>query len=233
MTRPHRRFRLHSENDGIHVAPNHDGVAACTSNAVVAGQQEARLPRGYHIEVWAAPTCRKRAHGGSIAIHPAAATASSSSRTIAVLRRLCRILGRGEMIPNDGSYCEIDPNVVDKWASRSSASIGNSRPRIPAGEAHAGDVPRLIAEMGGEVYSPCRPKKTVTASRRRRHHPRAGWRAHGRRSQDLGRELELPDHEVKNLFVADGAPLRRRPTRIPPGRSWRCRGGRPNTSRRS
>src|SRR2546426_516359 len=23
--------------------------------------------------------------------------------------------GRGEMIPNDGSYCEIDPNVVDKW----------------------------------------------------------------------------------------------------------------------
>jgi choline dehydrogenase-like flavoprotein len=23
--------------------------------------------------------------------------------------------GRGEMIPNDDSYCEIDPNVVDQW----------------------------------------------------------------------------------------------------------------------
>ena len=23
--------------------------------------------------------------------------------------------GRGEMIPNENSYCEIDPNVVDKW----------------------------------------------------------------------------------------------------------------------
>src|SRR5437867_1909832 len=23
--------------------------------------------------------------------------------------------GRGEMIPNEGSYCEIDPRVVDKW----------------------------------------------------------------------------------------------------------------------
>jgi choline dehydrogenase-like flavoprotein len=23
--------------------------------------------------------------------------------------------GRGEMIPNDDSYCEIDPSVVDKW----------------------------------------------------------------------------------------------------------------------
>ena len=23
--------------------------------------------------------------------------------------------GRGEMIPNDNSYCEIDPNVVDEW----------------------------------------------------------------------------------------------------------------------
>src|SRR5437016_13626610 len=27
--------------------------------------------------------------------------------------------------------------------------------------------------------------------------------------------------------------LLRRPTRIPPGRSWRCRGGRPNTSQTS
>src|SRR5215475_1728292 len=23
--------------------------------------------------------------------------------------------GRGEMIPNDDSYCDIDPNVVDQW----------------------------------------------------------------------------------------------------------------------
>ena len=23
--------------------------------------------------------------------------------------------GRGEMVPNDDSYCEIDPTVVDKW----------------------------------------------------------------------------------------------------------------------
>src|SRR4051794_41858260 len=35
------------------------------------------------------------------------------------LRRLygCDVhfAGRGEMIPNEHSYCEIDPNVVDQW----------------------------------------------------------------------------------------------------------------------
>ena len=33
--------------------------------------------------------------------------------------------GRGEMIPNENSYCTIDPNVVDQWAFPSCASTSN------------------------------------------------------------------------------------------------------------
>ena len=31
------------------------------------------------------------------------------------LRRFIGLAGRGEMIPNENTYCEIDPNVVDEW----------------------------------------------------------------------------------------------------------------------
>ena len=51
--------------------------------------------------------------------------------------------GRGEMIPNDDTYCEIDPNVVDTYGIpvlRFHAKF--SRARGQPGEAHAGDLPR-------------------------------------------------------------------------------------------
>jgi hypothetical protein len=35
--------------------------------------------------------------------------------------------GRGEMIPNDDTYCEIDPSVVDTYAFRCRASTPASR----------------------------------------------------------------------------------------------------------
>ena len=51
--------------------------------------------------------------------------------------------GRGEMIPNDDTYCEIDPNVVERTASRCCGSTAKfSRARDQPGEAHAGDLPR-------------------------------------------------------------------------------------------
>jgi choline dehydrogenase-like flavoprotein len=81
-------------------------------------QKEGKLPfaRGYHIEI-----------GGGRGM-PGAGVLSGSERILGggygvELKRNLRKMyganvhfaGRGEMIPNEQSYCEIDPNVVDKW----------------------------------------------------------------------------------------------------------------------
>ncbi len=81
-------------------------------------QKAGKLPfaRGYHIEI-----------GGGRSL-PDAGTLESSERYLGGgygvelkrnLRRIygCEIYfsGRGEMIPNNNSYCEIDPNTIDQW----------------------------------------------------------------------------------------------------------------------
>ncbi|HMC59097.1 MAG TPA: GMC family oxidoreductase [Candidatus Solibacter sp.] len=81
-------------------------------------QKAGKLPfaRGYHIEI-----------GGGRDM-PGAGVLEGSERILGggygvdLKRNLRKIYGanidfagRGEMIPNENSYCEIDPNVVDKW----------------------------------------------------------------------------------------------------------------------
>jgi choline dehydrogenase-like flavoprotein len=81
-------------------------------------QKAGRLPfaRGYHIEI-----------GGGRGT-PGPGVLGGSERFLGggygvdLKRNLRKIYGanvsfagRGEMIPNENSYCEIDPNVVDKW----------------------------------------------------------------------------------------------------------------------
>ena len=79
-------------------------------------EDQARLgfPRGYHIEI-----------GGGYNM-PKVGTFHGAARRHGYGRKLkeqvrkeygafVRFAGRGEMIPNNLSYCEIDPEVVDRW----------------------------------------------------------------------------------------------------------------------
>src|SRR2546428_2643918 len=67
-------------------------------------------------------------------------------------------------------------------------------PRIPAGEAHAGDIPRADQGDGRRgLLTDADQRGWLRHRRGRRHHPRAGRRAHGCRPQNLGREQQLPD----------------------------------------
>ena len=72
------------------------------------------FPRGYHIEIgggYGMP--------GVGSFHGAARTYGYGKKMKEEIRREygCRVgfAGRGEMIPNQNSYCEIDKNVVDQW----------------------------------------------------------------------------------------------------------------------
>ena len=77
-------------------------------------QQKLGFPRGYHIEI-----------GGGYGMPGIGSFGRSARRAgygAAVKEQIRRdygtrisLTGRGEMIPNNFSYCEIDPRVVDRW----------------------------------------------------------------------------------------------------------------------
>ena len=117
--------------------------------------------------------------------------------------------GRGEMIPNDDSYCEIDPNVVDrfgipvlrfhwKWQDYELNQVRHMHQTFRG----------LIAEMGGTVFSPMPTKEQDynIATGGQIIHELGGVRmGNDPKSSVLNGFCQA--HEVKNLFVADGGPF--------------------------
>jgi len=117
--------------------------------------------------------------------------------------------GRGEMIPNDGSYCEIDPNVVDqygipvlrfhwKWADAEYNQVKHMQETFRA----------IIAEMGGQVFSPMPTKEQGygIANGGAIIHELGGARM-GNDPKTSVVNANCQAHDVKNLFVTDGAPF--------------------------
>ncbi|HEX4425874.1 MAG TPA: GMC family oxidoreductase, partial [Terriglobales bacterium] len=118
--------------------------------------------------------------------------------------------GRGEMIPNPDSYCELDPNVVDQWG-------------IPVLRFHwkwseneilmAKDMQqtfREITEAAGGTYL-----STATADGPQPygiadggviiHEIGTARMGNNPRTSVLNSNCQA--HDVKNLFVTDGAPF--------------------------
>jgi choline dehydrogenase-like flavoprotein len=117
--------------------------------------------------------------------------------------------GRGEMIPNDRSYCELDPTVKDKWGipvlrfhwQWSDYEYNQVR--------HMQETFRaLIADMGGQVFDamPDQTKGYGIA--------RGGEIIHELGTVRMGKDpsksavdANCRAHDVKNLFVTDGGPF--------------------------
>jgi choline dehydrogenase-like flavoprotein len=74
------------------------------------------FPRGYHVEF---TTGRQMPQGYSSFGEDRSGRTAYGAKLKEEARRsygsYVAFTGRGEMIPNDDSYCEIDPSVVDKW----------------------------------------------------------------------------------------------------------------------
>ena len=163
--------------------------------------------RGYHIEFGGG---RGMPMVGDF--HDVAETFEGYGST---LKRKCRSMygttigfsGRGEMIPNENCYCELDPDVVDEWG-------------IPVLRFHwkwsdneikmARDMQqtfREIVEAAGGTY--IEPK--VDESRPYRIHDggtiihEVGGARMGANPKTSVLNPYCQAHEVKNLFVTDGA----------------------------
>jgi len=195
-----------------HITHNEDGVGGMhlympwwVDNKTV------DFPRGYHIEPsgglhlpsygFMSDTMRHVSHAGY------------GKALKADYRRLygatVNFSGRGEMIPNADSYCEIDPNVVDRWGIPVLRFHWKWTDYEYKQVKHMQETFRsLITAMGGQ---PLTPMPTAAEG--------YGIAAGGQIIHELGTTRMGRDpstsvlnpwcqsHEVKNLFVVDGGPF--------------------------
>ncbi len=194
------------------VPHNHDGVGGAhiympwwLDNAML------DFPRGYHIEVWGGLHMPSYGFMGGIQDYPPGGGYGISLK--ADYRKYygatVGFSGRGEMIPNDDTYCEIDPTVVDQWGipvlrfhwKWTDHEYNQSRHMQQTFRA-------LIEEMGGTPQSPMptRDDGFGLATGGTIIHELGGARM-GADPNTSVVNANCQAHEVKNLFVADGAPF--------------------------
>jgi choline dehydrogenase-like flavoprotein len=182
--------------------------------------KELAFPRGYHIEVG----------GGGFGMPGlgfGAATYNQTEGYGVAMKRAIRerygsttvsLSGRGAMIPNEHSYCEIDPEVKDRWGIPvlrfhwrwSDHEINQVR--------HMRESFRAILEaLGGRIQGGAAGAAGATGAGGAGDAPRMG--AGGGVIHEIGcvrmgddpRESVVnrfcQAHDVRNLFVADGGPF--------------------------
>ena len=117
--------------------------------------------------------------------------------------------GRGEMVPNDDSYCEIDPVVVDKYGIPVLRFHFKFTEHERLQAKHMQETFReIIHEMGGTPLTPMPAAEEGY-----------GLATGGRIIHEVGTTRMGDDprtsvvsghcqaHDVKNLFIADGGPF--------------------------
>jgi choline dehydrogenase-like flavoprotein len=178
------------------------------------------FPRGYHIEIGGG---RRMPSAGFLArIHRFTGTDADGRRLAPGgygkalkddYRRLygatVRFAGRGEMIPNEQSYCEIDPRAVDRWG------IPVLRFHFKWTDYELNQVRHmqrtfrsLIEQMGGTPLTPMPTRATgygIEPGGRIIHE--VGVTRMGRSPATSVLNAQCQAHDVKNLFVADGGPF--------------------------
>ena len=187
------------------------------------------FPRGYHIEIGGGRELPGAGMFHHLCKEEEGYGARLKKRAREVYGTTVGFAGRGEMIPNPDTYCEIDPVQVDQWGipvlrfhfKWSEYEIRQAKDMQETFKA-------IIEAMGGTY-------KTRTPI----DGPRAfGIEAGGKIIHEVGTARMGADprssvlngycqaHDVKNLFVTDGAPLVTNPDKNPTltimALSWRA-----------
>ncbi len=169
------------------------------------------FPRGYHIEVWGGLGPPSAGFMGGIDRYP-----EGGGYGVALKNQYRKYYGatigfsgRGEMIPNDQSFCEIDPEVKDRWGipvlrfhwQWADHEINQVR--------HMQETFRaLVAEMGGEVFSPMPSRENgygIAAGGTIIHELGGARMGNDPSTSVVDRDCRA--HDCRNLFVADGGPF--------------------------
>ncbi len=169
------------------------------------------FPRGYHIEIWGGRGQPSYGFMGGIQNYPQFGGYGQALKDS--YRRLygttIGFSGRGEMIPNADSYCEIDPETKDQWGIPVLRFHWKWSDYEYKQVRHMQETFReLIAEMGGEVFSSMPTKEQgygIAAGGQIIHE--LGCVRMGKDPATSAVNANCQAHDVKNLFVADGGPF--------------------------
>lgn len=187
------------------------------------------FPRGYHIEFGGGREMPGIGEFDDLLHEEEGYGASLKKRARQMYGTSIGLSGRGEMIPNPDTYCEIDPDIVDKWG-------------IPVLRFHfkwsdyelrqAQDMQetfRAIIEAAGGEYK----ARTSIHGQYPFGIAEGGKIIHEVGTARMGADPKTSvlngfcqTHDVKNLFVTDGAPLVTNPDKNPTltimALSWRA-----------
>ena len=213
--------RLHPEDDGQRAAQRGRGERLASLHAVVARQQDARLPARLPHRARRRPPhagLRRARQHPSLRGQPTPTAADPGRRLRQALKDDYRrfygatvgFAGRGEMIPNPESYCEIDPSVVDQWGIPVLRFHFKWTDHEFNQVRHMQQTFRAIIERDGRHAARRRCRRAADGY---------GIEPGGRIIHEIGvvrmgndpissaLNKHCQAHDVKNLFVADGAPF--------------------------
>jgi choline dehydrogenase-like flavoprotein len=169
------------------------------------------FPRGYHIEPWGGrdmPTfgfldgIERTPHRGGWG-------ASLKSAYRRYYGAVIGFSGRGEMIPNENSYCEIDPEAVDRWGIPVLRFHfrWSDHERLQVKHMHE-TFHGIIRELGGTPLTPMPAAEEefgILPGGRIIHEVGVTRMGDSPRTSVVNRYCQA--HDVRNLFVADGGPF--------------------------
>jgi choline dehydrogenase-like flavoprotein len=177
------------------------------------------FPRGYHIEVGGGRRMPGYGFMGGIHRYPPGGGYGASLKED--YRRYwgatIGFAGRGEMIPNENTYCEIDPTVVDRygipvlrfhfqWSDHEIDQVRHMQQTFRA----------LIDAMGGTVFDPMPPRERgygILDGGVIIHELGVVRMGSDPRTSALNGYSQA--HDVRNLFVADAASFVSQPDKNP------------------
>ena len=170
------------------------------------------FPRGYHIEIWGGRGMPGYGFMGNIHNYPGQDGGYGRALKEDYRRYYGSIVGfsgRGEMVPNDDSYCDIDPDTVDRWGIPVLRFHFKWTDHERLQVKHMQQTFRtLIRQMGGEPFGdmPSAERGYGIAPGGRIIHE-LGVTRMGNDSATSVTNAWSQAHDVKNLFVADGGPF--------------------------
>jgi choline dehydrogenase-like flavoprotein len=202
-----------------HPVHNEDGAGMHVMMPWWLDNRRLDFPRGYHIEVGGGRRMPGYGFMGGIHRYPRGGGWGESLKED--YRRYwgatISFAGRGEMIPNDQTYCEIDPTVVDRygipalrfhfqWSDHEINQVRHMQQTFRS----------LIAEMGGEVFTPMPTREQGYGILN------GGVIIHELGVARMGADPSASvlnghsqAHDVRNLFVADAASFVTQPDKNP------------------
>jgi choline dehydrogenase-like flavoprotein len=196
------------------IAYNNDGVGGMhLYNPWWADNKKLDFPRGYHIEWGGGRGMPSYGFGGGVERNPYGSGGGYGKSLKAEYRKAygstVGFAGRGEMVPNKDSYCEIDPSVVDKYGIPVLRFNFKFSDYEYLQAKHMQETFRgIIHAMGGTPTSPMPTKEEgygLLPGGRIIHEAGVTRMGDDPKTSVLNKYCQA--HEAKNVFVTDAGPF--------------------------